>query len=44
MHLALTVQYDSETGIFQVKAGWRSASTMPGELCVMTVGTMQMLR
>ena len=44
MHLALMVQYDSKMGLFRGKAGWRSVSTMPGGLCVMMVGTMQMLQ
>jgi len=43
MHLALMVQYASKMGLFQEKEGWRSVSTVPGGLCVMMVGTMQML-
>jgi len=43
MHLALMEQYDSPMGTSLKRAGWRSASTMPGVLCVMMDGTMQML-
>jgi len=42
MHPALMEQYDSAMGISQERAGWRSASTMPGALSVMMGGTMQM--
>jgi len=43
MHPALTVRYDSAMVISQERAGWRSASTMPGALCVMMDGIIQML-
>ena len=42
MHPALMEHYDSAMGISQERAGWRSASTMPGALSVMMGGTMQM--
>jgi len=44
MHPAMMEQYDFAMGISQERAGWRSASTMPGALCVMMDGTMQMLQ
>ena len=43
-HPALMVRYDSATAISQEKAGWKSASTMPGALFVMMDGMMQMLQ
>ena len=44
MHPALMEQYDSTMDTSQKRAGWRSASTMPGALCVMMDGTTQMLQ
>ena len=44
MHPALMVECDSGMAISQERAGWRSASTMPGALSVMMDGTMQMLQ
>ena len=44
MHPALMVHCDSVMATSQEKAGWRSASTMPGALSVMMDGTMQMLQ
>ena len=43
-HPALMVRYDSATGTSKERAGWRSASTMPGALCVTMDGTMRMLQ
>ena len=43
MHPALMAQYDSAMVTSQERVGWRSASAMPGALCVMMDGIIQML-